>query len=110
MTPTLTGLPNVFFFVVRSAENTFFFFLGPLAVSPSGPEPTVAPPEVTTGEPLNHAVESLGPVKFLDPSNSLILYFIKNTTPAVSDPTTSLVLPGLPYVTSITTKFDKTPA
>ena len=49
-------------------------------------------------------------IKFLDSSNSLILYFIKNMTLAVSDPTTLLALPGLPYVTSMTTKFDKTPA
>ena len=49
-------------------------------------------------------------IKFLDLSNSLILYFIKNTTLAVNNPTTLLILPGLPYVTLIITKFNKTPA
>ena len=66
----------------------------------------MAPPEVTTGEPLNHTIKPLKPIKFLNPSNSLILHFIKNTP--LGNPTTSLVLPGLPYVTLM--KFDKTPA
>ena len=67
----------------------------------------MGPPEVATGEPLNHAVESLGPVEFLDVSNSLILYFIKNIT--LGNLTTLLILPGFRYVISITTKFDGTP-
>ena len=89
MTPILIGLLNVSFFVVRSAENTFFFLLGSLTVSPFSLKFTVTPPEVITGEPLNHIMESLGFIKFLNPSNSLILYF-KNITLTVSDPTPSL--------------------
>ena len=66
----------------------------------------VAPPEVMTGKPLNYIMEPLGLIKFLDPLNSLILYFIKNIP--LSNLTTSLILPGLFYIILI--KFNKIPA
>ena len=97
----------IFFYRLECREY-LFFLLGSLTVLPSGPEPTVAPPEVITGEPLNHIMEFLGPIKFLNPLNFLILYFIKNIP--LGDFITSLVLPGLLYVTLMITKFDKTPA
>ena len=108
--PDINWVTKCIFFRYPEYQEHLLFLLGSLTVLPSGPKPTVAPLEVTTGEPLNHTVESLGPIKFLDPSNSLILYFIKNTTLAVNNPTTLLTLPGLPYITSIITKFNKTPA
>ena len=92
------------FFHRPECREHLFSLIGFISVLPLDPGPTVGSPEMPdiAGPPES--------IKFLDPSNSLILYFIKNTTLAVSDPTTLLALPGLPYVTSITAKFDKTPA
>ena len=96
----------IFFYYPECRE--YFLLLRSFAVSPFNLGFTVGPPEVMTGEPLNYIMKSLRPIKFLDFLNSLILYFIKNTT--LGNPTTLLVLLGLPYVSSITIKFDKTPA
>ena len=104
--PDINWVTKCIFFHYLEYREYLLFLLRFLTVSPSGLKPMVTPPEVITGEPLNHTMEPLGFIKFLDLSNSLILYFIKNTP--LGNPTTLLILLGLPYVTLI--KFDKTPA
>ena len=90
------------FFRRPECREYLFSLLGFISVSPSDPGFTVGSLEVpnVTGPPES--------IEFLDPSNSLILYFIKNTP--LNDPTTSLTLPGLLYVTLIIIKFNKSPA
>ena len=100
--PDINWVTKRIFFYYPECKEYLFFLLNSISVLPSDLSFTVGSLEMpdVTGPPEF--------IKFLNPLNSLILYFIKNTP--LNNPTTLLILPRLSYITLIITKFDKSPA